>query len=225
MSTRNILHGVTTAAIILGSPLSADDRPLKSYPIRWTDAVKIVALDEIPAVLSRPIPMPEHHGVELRGGVDGKMRKEPTTGHEYLALKRRGFYAYNTVEITMESWAISWAGVLDALLDARPSQTSHVGDMDFRQLDLDDYPWDKAGRPEELEVKRSATKLDITEPGFQRIDNIMAWGDFNRDGIEDVLLMSYRYYTEGSGRYFYIQAWTRRSAAGPVEVIELSRNR
>ncbi|MGH8085992.1 MAG: hypothetical protein ACREPV_12065 [Lysobacter sp.] len=130
------------------------------------------------------------------------------------------------------------------ILDAQPATTSHVRSMAFDKTLPERLPWQVAmiisgGERERIAAERAdalwseALFAPLTEfsacgdhcaiygdEGGDQEVQLVAHGDFNTDGIEDVLIRSFDSVKGGSYRAVRMLVLTRRSADGDYELLE-----
>ena len=163
---------------------------------------------------------------------------------EYLGLKEKGFHAEDTYSIAMESWFKSICYSLRYLKKALPSRISHLKDFQLANeplknlpltLDLilsgDDEREAKAALEKGMTWKDFApdAKVEVINPNnimIKRKDSetsliLLAWGDFNHDGVEDILLDVNHSVTSGTYRDYSHAILTRLAKDGKLaQIIE-----
>ena len=179
------------------------------FPVRTTESFG-VDVTEIEGTLDESVYMGAlnergNHRLVLRKRMDDgeEVTIEPATPREYLKLRAEGYCAMSTFDITMESFFIRRTRPLIHLSYAKPSEKSYVSDLRLDEIDAGTLPgvWFHLG---EYPESPFATLTDY-DPEFRVEDplaesltiwcgtvvntfDVVAWGDFDGDGIEDVLL-------------------------------------
>lgn len=182
----------------------------EEYPVRWTDHVKIKDLKEINRLSSEPVDMSQSRG-ELELTNENGEKVKVTTCKEYWDYKEKGYRPYTTYDRAMESWFIKTCDPLKYLKGAKPSRVSYVTDFDLTKNPLQILPCtldlnlsgDEVKKAKELIAKgltwkdftpnKTAEIIDKNEIKLEDEGSITwitfsAFGDFDNDGIEDILL-------------------------------------
>lgn len=216
-------------------PLSSDN----PFPVRVAEGFPLTDPADIDAMLDQPVAMSElneRHGntLVLRKVASNAevLQAQPTTGREYLKLLADGYYADTTYAMTMESFFIYQAYSLVHLSYARLSATSYLATIRFDEIDPGTLPatlfqWGEL--PDNLPIQ---TLLDL-DPGFEvesaspyflsivsqggRHEFILiGWGDFNWDGVEDILVYHSFRAVGGTMRWYDHYILTRLSPNGDL---------
>jgi hypothetical protein len=176
-------------------------------------------------------------------GPEGQ-RVPVTTGRQYIDLKRRGFYPRTTYDITMESWFKAACEPLLYLRMAKPARISHVARFRLSENPLSVLPptlgpiisGDTRDRVEQgiAEGKRWAelfpgtmiesakpTEVRLNHEGHVVILTLVAWGDFNGDGVEDMLVYRASHVVEGTLRHYGHVVLTRLGEGERLSVIDV----
>jgi len=112
--------------------------------------------------------------------------------------------------ITWESIDTNLLYFTDVFADARIIETNEfsITFMSGPHKNIEEY-----GMTAEEELKGSGeNKVVLT---------ILAWADFNNDGIEDILIEYYRHHSIGTGFFFSPMVLTRKSKNGRLERLNL----
>ena len=204
-------------------------------PVRWTEHIVLDDLADIDAVLDerRPIPEDLRQRLVLRkyreGG--GTIYAQANTGREYLRLLANDYYGHTTYDMACESFFIHDTVSLAHLSYARPSRESYVANLRFDQIDPGKLPaspfiWgpfpDRPIKtlaefdPNFEVVSVTADSIVIIADNTKHCFDLQAWGDFDGDGIEDVLL-SHAYYSQiGTARSYGHEFLTKRPGDGDL---------
>lgn len=198
---------------------------------------------EIEALLDQPVrngnsDLEEGYGVELTN--EKRERKKVLSCREWKAATTGGWYSATTYDMAMEGFLIRTCELLFELEEATPARQSFIRNVDLTKLDLlpvnvltafakegQQKLEQRAGRGETLrrllkptEIKeRSKLHLVVEYDGFSQLFREAARADFNRDGIEDVLVFTAGRAIGGTLGYSNYLTLTRLSAAGPLTVI------
>jgi len=212
-------------------------------PVRWTSEIKIKDLNELDSLFDKPVDMSracEDCSLELTDEKDENKKVKITTCKQYFDPEYEKFYACTTYDITMESWFKLDCNTLKFLKNSIPSKVSYLSDFvlskdAIRYLPAELVNWGCVGSEEECNKIGSKTlkdlgselkvkvedkfNLDIEYDDTANTIKLLAWGDFNHDGIEDVLLYITHHYIGGSGRSYKSVVLTRLEKEG--KLIEL----
>jgi hypothetical protein len=207
------------------------------YPVRWTSAVGPASRQALEAKVKAPVKKLRRSKIYLH--LEGE--PEIRTCSDYArALKDGWSESINNYEIAIESFFKEQCDVPWLLLAARPSRVSYVRGfkLDEHALDLIPPPsqWSSPGvedvaegkglswKQQDPELKVTGKKVNeitVESEGDRKILEIKGFGDFNGDGIEDVLLFEASYSIGGSGRYYTPVILTRLAPGGPIKVFEV----
>lgn len=203
------------------------------YPVIWTSEVEIKDLNEIDSLFDKPVDMSracEECSLELTDEKDENKKVKITTCKQYFDPGYENFYAYSTYDITMEGWFRLECNTLKFLKNSIPSRVSYLSDFVLSKDTIRYLPamliyGFYGGSEEEFKRMNSKTlkdlepKLKVKIEGKFNLDldydntantiKLLAWGDFNHDGIEDILLYSTHHYVGGSGRSYESVVLTR----------------
>ena len=214
----------------------------ENHPIRWTSEIKIKSLDEIEGIFNKSIDMSKagtNSSLELTGKNNEKITV--VTCNEYFGLKDKGYYARTTYDIAMESWFQEGCEVLKLLSDAKPSEISYLSEFRLSVDAVNILPptfgfqvsgdnTDKAEKlaregkkfidyDKDIEVKMEDNDtISIEGEGYNGKLSLLAWGDFNGDGIEDLMFNVY-YHTSGSYSHNGFQWVTKLSENAEIHDI------
>lgn len=161
---------------------------------------------------------------------------------EYLRYQDLEYYAGTTLEMMVESHFKFAALPAKYLKRARPSRESFVADLRLDSGHLRLPPslgLDAVGEAEGIEQSErlaaegqswqeiwpearftgDETSLTVSDEGCVVSIDLLAWGDFNGDGIEDVLLFVTWRAVGGSMRIYWAAALTRLAADAPLTIL------
>ncbi len=207
------------------------------WPVRWTDELTLNDLAEINAALDQPVDMggnsPKNRLVlsNYAANPDLLIEAEVTTGRQYLQLLADGCSAQSTFAITMRSFFINKVESLVHLSYAKPAAKSYVADFRLDEIDAGSLPaamfvwgaWPDENYRTLAEIEpdfqvgsASAQEINIMVPYARHSFFVVGWGDFNWDGVEDVMLYKIFHATEGTMRWYELVFLTRLSADGPL---------
>jgi hypothetical protein len=208
------------------------------YPVRWTASVKLKSVADIAAALDEDV-LSKGESLDLVHDAD---RRTVRTCVDYGKATADGFAPENTPGIAAESFFKARCTPLSFLRDARPSEASWVSGL---RLDRDalrtlpasmnislEGPSDQekeaiaggqrlaAFDPRLVVTKASATSVTFDDPKvFTSTVQIVAWGDFDHDGVEDVLLFQSLHSLDGSFRAFHHWVATRKGPKEPLMTV------
>jgi hypothetical protein len=195
------------------------------YPIRWTEHIKLNSLDEIDNVLDNYVDeyAGREHALTLKN--DQGDKHKVGTYRQYRALQDKGYYPATNWDILYQFRFIRGCHTLEILKKAKPSKTSYISDFNITDNPLEalpptldlintSYEMEKAEEAirqgktwKEYDINATYTVKDAhsihietheeTYGGNDIYITVQAWGDFNHDGIEDVLLLV-EYFIKGA---------------------------
>lgn len=228
---------IAALLILITAALQA---PQPRHPVQWTEAVGPNSRQELQARLKRPVKLPR--GQKIYQHTDPG--REIRTCADYRRAKKDGWSdSANTLERTTESFFKDQCDVPLLVLAARPSRVSYVRNFKLDQATLDLLPpslsWMMGDREvndaerQGLSWKKFKPGLKVREKykngiGVEEPDEatinleIKAFGDFNSDGIEDILLFKSTHIIGGTARNYYPVILTRTAAGGPLKAFEVA---
>ena len=215
-------------------------------PVRQTAHLKITPADvaDLPAYLARDVPMGDIDPTFRPTLVNDKNEERvPVTAQQWLDARKAGFSWKANVDNKLEGAYKRYAFPAQWLRDAKPSQRSFLGGVrtDARIVDWlpasFGFSYD-AESAEAFEKKRhhppvwrdmfpatliadrqrDRITLDDTHGG-QTVITLLAYGDVNADGIQDVLAEVATHATGGTFSTVSYVTFTRTSEAKSVEVL------
>lgn len=212
--------------------------------VEWTNGVPIRSLADIDAALLEPYGfMGEPVEVKRLGGDRAPMTLRNCADYLRLVADGEDFEAGNRSDYeTIHSNGLScWT--LQLLKNARPSQTSFLGDFNFTKSVINILPPGVALSAENsLEAEAAEKKgwsLEQFEPSLKVKDagenelsvetktwegqiSYLARGDFDGKGLEEVLIKVRGNFKEGEGPYGLaasLYVLTRMTNSGPLKVV------
>jgi hypothetical protein len=228
-----------TLLLVLAAALHA---PQARHPVRWTRAVGPPPRLALEAKLKRPVKLPR--GQEIYEHSD-RHRQIRTCADYARAMKNGWKNNANTFEMTMAASFKEECDVPLLILAAKPSRVSYVQNFKLDESALDLLPptlsftpfgeleeaadgaertglsWKKF-KPGLKLLKKDANWMVVEEPGESRIElEIKAFGDFNDDGIEDVLLFKSTNVIGGTFSAYHPVILTRTAAGGPMKAFSV----
>lgn len=170
-------------------------------------------------------------------------RKVVNTCREYLKLKSENYEPENNASIAEESTVKFRCGSLEWAAKAKPSKESYVDRFKFGPKVLSELPagiggtGGDSGYREELTAARKANKsfasfskhkvtkstsneLTVADPGEVISMTVVARGDHDGDGAEDLLLFVSTHATQGSFHSYEFVTLTRKAKETVLRVIE-----
>lgn len=202
-------------------------------PLRFTDGAVggCVNRTDIPALLARKVTVGATDAYEFLAAKNGRRVRTENCG-QYTAAVRRGAEAATTFDITMEGFFIRTCGALHALAAVKPARTSHLDGarlLDPQRLPVVLLPFVSPGEARDLYAASVAQRsigdlapgravlkepaphaLIVDYDGMRRHYDAIARGDFDGDGIEDLLVSAATHALGGSFRSYDIFLMTRR---------------
>ena len=232
-------------------PAAVPPPPGGPFAPRWTAALPVddlTSLDAIRAALDEPLhPNGEALSLQRTTSTGDTERVAITSCRQYRAARADGFSAGNTFELSQESFFKARCVPLEFLARARPANQSYVSTLRLDNSPLALLPaamnFDIASPTDEqialiasgarldtyspeLVVKTSSEiSLELEEPLAQYMDSIdlVAWGDYDHDGLEDVLFFQSTHALQGSYRGYWHVVATRKGPREPLTVLATMR--
>ena len=207
-------------------------------PVQWVDSLALRSLADIDARLTAHY---DYFGTLAHAGT----RAIPTTCKEWLELHAQGYAAAGSSEARADDAAIARCVTLEWLRSARAAQRGWVRDIHWGELPLSQLPAALATTesPERehavlaasaaqrslqdldgsARIRRSpiANSCEITERDNQSniLLRVEAWGDFNGDGLDDVVATIINSRTQGDYQRTRLLALTRSAADQKLRVV------
>ena len=209
------------------------------FAVTWARTMELSALKDVQRQLTAEDPGQfgelEHEGEVSR----------PANCMQWSSLHAKGFEAVSEVEAQPDRGALIRCGTLSLLQKAQPAQTSHIRDMpwDTRLLALLPSGIATAPSAEARQRLQAATNagrtfaqydpqavakpggephsLEIREGGglTMIILHAEAWGDFDGDGRDDVVVSVINGATRGTSSTARLLTLTRSSATEPLRIV------
>ena len=134
----------------------------------------------------------------------------PKSCQDYKNFSEAGYHTFETtLDLSMDSFFIFRCETLNVLNTAQPAKVSFLNQFHLRET-----------FPKRIIVKKETPEdLEIDDFGILFGNQMLAFGDFNHDSVEDVLLYHYWHATEGSLRGYCVFALTRKKANARLEEI------
>jgi len=236
--------------LLLILAIGAQQVPEARYPVRWTQAVGPPSRQALQLQLERPVNVPFSFKVfepdEWREDEEREVEgREIRTCADYARAKRKGWpQCCSNFEQKMEVYFKSQCDVPTLVLAAKSSRVSYIENFKLDAAALALLPpslspiaemegpekTDAAGR-RGISWKKyePGLKLIATGPNWMTVEDkgsridleIEAFGDFNGDGVEDVLLFESIHAIGGSFHSFHVMVLTRTSARGYMAFSEV----
>lgn len=230
------------------APRPGPARPTFPFPVRWTASVAIKTLDELadPApLLARPATLPHRTDkLTMTGGTGRGHDTVIGTIADYLSCRRAGMKPKTPADAALEPIVKGQLYPLLYLRRAWPSQTSFVANFNLAGDPLNGLPvaLSPAVSPEAQRRRAQAVasggtwkkllpgaRATAEGPFATRIADreydlrlaVLAWGDFNHDGYEDVLLSGVCTARRTTYISSYFVVLTRTAAGGPLTVLDV----
>lgn len=231
------LRPPATSPIATTAPTAAPSR----YAVKWWDGLELPSLADALARYSRR--EPDLFGeLELAGS-----RARPVSCVEWSELHSKGFEPVNTVEGQRDDGAKIRCITLTLLQRAKPATQSYVRDLPWNRKLLTLIPaavatalsqdaeravnaattegktlaqFDPKARPKPA---REDSALEIIESNRQTmiVIHAEAWGDFNDDGTDDLLVSVVNGATRGTLAYVRLMTLTRFGQTETLQIVDL----
>ena len=211
------------------------------YPVRWSRDLSLRALaDAEPRLRAR-----EPHDFTELTLADAKAR--PASCSEWLELHAKGYRPAGALDEQTDRAARIRCQTLSLLKDARPARASHVRELVWDRNLLPLLPAalatiDQPSRERAVNAASEAGKtlkefdsrvrakpvagdasLVILEGDRRRMISLHgeAWGDFNRDGVDDLVMSVVNGATDGDFSYARLMTFTRNAPDAKLVPIDV----
>jgi len=222
-------------------------RQTGEFPIRWTPHLDLGSLEELanlPALLGQPV-ITDNGAEKIEMENDKGDRATVTTPRQWLDLRKAGYGPVTTYDIKAEGWFKKryWPKAL--LRDAKAARTSFLQDFDLTQEPLRHLPptlsirffgssedwseiersyaqgrtWGEIDPQLKVQVNDRYSIVVRNDPSEeQNYINLLAWADFDHDGIEDILLEGSNYALPATLCVYHYVVLTRKELGGRLRV-------
>ncbi|MDD4889449.1 MAG: hypothetical protein PHU85_05925 [Phycisphaerae bacterium] len=224
----------------------APPKPVPQIQPHWTPAVALANLADLSnpdPLLNRPLNLPARSDkLTMTAGRGREMIVR--TLREYLTCRQQGFVGKTAADSVLESVAKIQLYPLLYLRRAWPSQVSFVSDFNITADPLAELPVTLApaiSADQQKQIARLAATggtwkkllprtrvqadgkfaVRISDRDYDLRLTTLAWGDFNRDGFEDVLLSAACSARQGGGHSCCFVVLTRTAKGAPLTVLEV----
>ncbi len=216
--------------------------------VRWTRHVELARLADIDATLDRPVVTANgREALVMMPPQTFRWNKKPgppvcvTTVRDYLRWRGAGYGPADNYQIAVESWFAAASVPVRFFKPAKDAQVSYVSDFDLtsRPLALPAMLGPFLSPDEERRVEDAAAEgktwrqiwpgskwqvhdadqISVEADGLLTTILLLGWGDFDHDGVEDILLHVANHATQASFRSYRHVVVTRRDKDGPMEIV------
>lgn len=232
----------TVAALAFAAGSSPSPPPAQaSLPVHWTATLGPPDRAALQAALGKP-PL----GLRADDALDnhdGKGVNHPIRSCDaYQRALKAGWSAENNAQMATEGFFIKGCDLPQLILAAKPSRVSYVGSLKLDAAALDVLPpsvealnYDEDGMKAAEAKGQSVRQFDpalkvekaeglhlVVANDDSRYDlEIVGYGDFNGDGIEDLLLFQASYATQGTMHVYAPLILTRTRPSGVLHEIDV----
>ncbi|MDF1759178.1 MAG: hypothetical protein P1U40_01430 [Coxiellaceae bacterium] len=204
----------------------------ESFDVKWSGALQINSLSDIPQLLKQPPPAPA--GEKLSVQMDnGKQKKTVTTCAEYLAATHNDFEPANNAELSFASFYIFYCKPLVMLSKVKPAKVSNIRGfslwLQYKQLPASVIMPSYTGKGPKGNFGDAYphAKVEFLKPYSIKLTNedqvayvdTLAWGDYQGDGMDDMLI-SVAHYAKVGTYHAYDLVWlTQRTPSGQITIV------
>ena len=236
---RTSCSGLPRAEIVTG--------PAKSYPVRWTEYAGISEGLTAKQGYAAYRALPVYFDMEMKRGEEGI--KKPKTLGEIIDFYRAGYVGHCQSHNNSLNHILAMSDYYRATMAAKPAQNTFLEKFAFEDKPLTILPPEvyvdiglgdtsrydeamaakRAGKPLASLLPKSAVKildphsfLFAPSPGHEdRFGiEILGWGDYNHDGIEDIACLLSDLIYSGTIRSTRLIFFTRRTRGGMLERLD-----
>ncbi len=229
---------------LAGPALAAEDDP---YPVWWSGELELESLDRVEERLRRDLWPDVGEGVGLYVGIQPRLRKAYARNCESLIrLSEAGYSALGNINIKPQILNLAYCRTIAMLARANPASVSYLrglklnaGALEYLPALVDLYPsceficyaiaaneraipFTKFETPLVVDVV-SDDEMVVWTTGWMVILSIVARGDFNADGVDDMLLLANTGATEGTYGASRLYLMTRDAPGAVLRVIGAER--
>ena len=195
---------------------------------------------DLDALLDKPVQQGPNQGAELKMTDPKDMSKQASvvTCRDYDARKAQDWFAMSNLDMAKEGWFQRTCGTLVLLKEARPASRSYLDDPDSGLSDpklisagilpsADEGLASLGGKTIGDLVASGAVKinsaekrrLDLTYDGVRAVYEEIARGDFDHDGVEDILVFMGVHSTGGTMKWYQHLGLSRKSPGGALQLV------
>ena len=210
------------------------------FPVRWTSKIPLAHIAQAEVFLRQPV----KPGISMaREGSGGRADEviAVDTGAQYVKALKDGFQPHLGVHLFL-SGNFTVADCVAQLQEAKASPKSYLSDFRLDRVSLRNLPAELSpmvsgeqfeaaegkngwADPSAKVKKANREKLIISGDGGQVTFWIAGWGDFDGDGVEDILLGAYYDFSPGSLSYGTTVLITKVTVNGPLRPVRKGPNK
>lgn len=210
------------------------------HKLKFFDDTEIEAImkSDIESLRDRPVRMGENTFIDGLTLTHNELPdRHVRTTREYDDAVAVGYYGYTTYAMKMEAFFIQQSGLLHALEKASIPKSSfiaspRVGLTDLHLLPLDLFPRfgesgfdETTGLTYQDKLNEGAIRVLASRHNYLKVDGPMGQqlievvrADFTGDGLEDILLFTYRWAIGGTFGHGGVAILSRKTSDGPFEL-------
>ena len=234
-----------TCTLALGlSGASAEDGP---FPVWWSPALELESLDAIDARLEREFWPGDPEGLPL-AKTEGETRKE-VPAFNCIELERwvgEGYHGIGSNGFSLQLYNQAFCLAIEMLKEAAPARRSYLREfvldenavaylpaMAFRMPSCGYQCRQRLANERRIPVARFEELVRIDSKGVDELEletptmatriTVMARGDLNADGLDDMLVLSNTGATEGTGGWSGIYLLTREAPNAVLFVLNADK--
>lgn len=201
-----------------------------NLPVTWTSEVKLNSVQSIPSLLTKQVEPVKYVN-------DKNQTAIASTCNDYFTLTKMGYSPADNTEIAKESFYKKTCEPLVTISNAQPAKISFIRNFSLKQdykmlpasiifpsLSGEETPYDlKTVYPDVQVLKASNTSATLISRNADMESNvsILAFGDFNKDGYDDMLIFVAHHLVGGTYHSYDTYLLTRKSENGALIIIKL----
>jgi hypothetical protein len=240
-----IIAGLTVLWLGVFGPASATEEG--PYPVWWSPVLELDSLDAIDARLAREIWPGDPEGLPL-AKTEGETRKE-VPAFNCIELERwvgEGYHGIGTNGFGLQLYNQALCRAIEMLKQAAPARRSYLREfvldetavaylpaMAFRMPSCDYQCRQRLANERRIPVSqfeelvridsKGVDELELETPTMETRITVMARGDLNADGLDDMLVLSNTGATEGTGGWSGIYLLTREAPNAVLFVLNADK--
>ena len=210
------------------------------FPVRWSSRIPLAHIAQAEVFLRQPV----ETGISMsREGSGGRADEviAVDTGAQYVKALKDGFQPHLGVDLFL-SGGFTLADCVAQLQEAKASRQSYLSDFRLDRVSLRNLPAELSPMVSGEQFEAAEGKTGWADPSAKIVKAlrerlvidgedgkvtfwIAGWGDFDGDGVEDILLGAYYDFSPGSLSYGTTVLITKIKVNGPLCLVRNPSNK